>query len=149
MWQQPTLAALLWEQRFWPLLADGSLTVTFRRWRRPQAVAGRRYRTPAGIIEAERVDIVTPESITDRDARRSGYPSAAAVVNDLRGDASSPVYRVQFHLVDEPDPRAELAANAELTAEDLAEIDKRLGRLDGASTHGPWTGAVLAAIAQH
>src|SRR5204863_434679 len=91
---------MLFEQRFWPLLADGSLTVTFRRWRRPQAVAGRRYRTPASIVEAERVDVVTAESITDADARRSGYPSAATVVNDLRGEASSPIYRVQFHLVD-------------------------------------------------
>src|SRR4051812_19345503 len=137
---------MLFEQRFWPLIFDGSVTVTFRRWRRPQAVAGRRYRTPAGIIEAERVDVVTAERITDRDARRSGYPSADAVRNDLRGDESSPIYRVQFHLVNEPDPRAELAAAAELTDADVAEIDRRLARLDRASSHGPWTHAVLAAI---
>src|SRR3954470_24853636 len=88
---------MLFEQRFWPLIFDGSVTVTFRRWRRPQAVAGGRYRTPAGIIEAERVDVVTAERITDRDARRSGYPSADAVRNDLRGDESSPIYPVEVH----------------------------------------------------
>lgn len=138
---------MLFEQRFWALIADGSVTLTFRRWRRCQAVAGRRYRTPGGIIEVERVDIVTPSSISDHEARQSGYPSAAAVVADLRGDESSPTYRVQFHAVDEPDPRAELAASDDLTAEDHAEIDRRLDRLDRASTHGPWTRAVLECIA--
>src|SRR3954451_10189486 len=120
MWQQPTLAALLWEQRFWPLLADGSLTVTFRRWRRPQAVAGRRYRTPAGIIEAERVDVVAPEKTTDCDARRARSPSAAPGRAALRGDEASPVYRIEFPLVAEPDPRAVLAADDDLSAEECA-----------------------------
>lgn len=138
---------MLFEQRFWPLIAGGAVTVTFRRWRRCQAVAGRRYRTPGGIIEAERVDIVDPSRISDADARRSGYPSGDAVRADLRGDPSSPVYRVQFHVVDEPDPRAELAATSELTDEDRADIDRRLDRLDRASSHGPWTRAVLDAIA--
>jgi hypothetical protein len=138
---------VLFEQRFWAGLADGSVTVTFRRWKRAQAVTGRRYRTPAGIIEAERVDIVTPASITDRDARRSGFESAKAVVENLRGDASLPVYRIEFHLVDEPDPRAELAASGDLDAGDVAEIDRRLDRLDKASAHGPWTRAMLESIA--
>src|SRR4051794_40657936 len=138
---------MLFEQRFWAGLADGSVTITFRRWRRPQAVAGRRYRTPAGIIEARRVEVVTPESITDGDARRSGFESAAAVVTNLRGDASLPVYRIEFYMVDEPDPRAELAASDELDTADVDEIDRRLERLDNASSHGPWTRAVLESIA--
>jgi hypothetical protein len=137
----------LFESRFRPLIADGSVTVTFRRWKRPQAVAGRRYRTPGGIVEVERVDTVDPASITKRDARRAGYDSAAALVDDLRGDPSLPVTRLQFHVVDEPDPRATLAETSGLSAEDVTEIDRRLARLDAASTHGPWTRATLDAIA--
>ena len=140
---------MLFEQRFWPAIADGSVTVTFRRWRRRQALAGRRYRTPVGIIEVDDIREVDPATISDRDARRSGYASAAAVRADLRGDADSPVYRIVFHAVAEPDPRAELAANAALTADDVGEITKRLDRLDRASPHGPWTRAVLDAIAAH
>ncbi|MEY2460372.1 MAG: hypothetical protein QOG30_2202 [Acidimicrobiaceae bacterium] len=138
---------MLFEQRFWALIADGSVTVTFRRWRRTQAVGGRRYRTPGGIIEVERVDVVTASSISDHDAKRSGFPSAEAVVSNLRGEESSPIYRVQFHAVAEPDPRAVLAASDDLTDEDRAEIDRRLDRLDRASSHGPWTRAVLECIA--
>ena len=138
---------MLFEARFWPLIADGSVTVTFRRWKRPQVVAGRRYRTPGGIVEVEGVSTVDPARITTRDARRAGYDSSAALVGDLRGDASLPVTRVDFHVVDEPDPRATLAATTALTTDEIAEIGRRLTRLDAASTHGPWTRATLDAIA--
>ena len=138
---------MLFEQRFWPLITDGSLTATYRRWKRPQVVAGRRYRTPGGIVEVDHVDTVDAAAITDRDARRAGFASADALVGDLRGDATLPITRIQFHLVDEPDPRAVLASSDELTDDDVAQIDARLDRLDRASTHGPWTRAVLETIA--
>jgi hypothetical protein len=139
---------VLFAARFWPGIADGSVTVTFRRWKRCQVNAGRRYRTAAGIIEAESVDVVDPAAITDADAQSSGYPDAPTLVADLRGDADVPVYRIAFHVVDEPDPRAELAADAELDDGELEAIRTRLARLDRASKHGPWTHAVLEAIAQ-
>jgi hypothetical protein len=137
---------VLFEQRFWPLIADGTVTVTFRRWKRPQVVAGRRYRTMGGIVEVDRVTEIDAARITNADARRSGYPSREALVADLRGDRHLPVTRIGFHLVDEPDPRAVLAAADALTDEDAAAIDARLDRLDRASRHGPWTHAVLDVI---
>ena len=141
---------MLFKQSFWPGIADGTITLTFRRWKRCQAVAGRRYRVMGvGIIEVEAVDIVDPARITDTEARRSGFPSATALVADLRGAADLPVYRIRFHRVDEPDPRAVKAADDALTAADVADIDARLDRLDRASSHGPWTAAVLAVIAEH
>jgi hypothetical protein len=140
---------MLFEQRFWPLIADGTVTVTFRRWKRPQVVAGRRYRTPGGIVEVERVTTVEAASITRADAERSGYPSPDALVADLRGDASMAITRIQFHVVDEPDPRAELAASDRLTDDDVARVDERLDRLDQRSRHGAWTRDVLHAIAAH
>ena len=51
--------------------------------------------------------------------------------------------------MEEPDPRAELAAAAELSEEDVADIDRRLDRLDRASSHGPWTAAVLATATEY
>jgi hypothetical protein len=137
---------VLFEKRFWPLIADGTVTVTFRRWKRPQALVARRYRTPGGIVEVERVSVVDPAQITAADARRSGHTTKAALMADLRGDPSLPVTRIQFHLVDEPDPRAELAASTALTAADVDAIDTRLDRLDARSSHGAWTREILHTI---
>jgi hypothetical protein len=143
---------VLFQARFWPLILDGSVTVTFRRWKRRQVVAGHRYRTGHRIvgrimIEVDDVREVDPARITNADAKRAGFPDAATLVGQLRGDDDLPVFRIAFHVVDEPDPRSVLAARSELSPADRAEIDRRLARLDRASSHGPWTRAVLDVIA--
>jgi hypothetical protein len=142
----------LFQARFWPLIVDGSVTVTFRRWRRRQVVAGHRYRTGHRIvgrqmIEVDSVEVIDPMTITDADARRSGYPDASTLRDELRGDDGLPVYRIEFHRVDDPDPRSVLAASADLSPADRAELDRRLDRLDRAAVHGPWTRVTLAVIA--
>jgi hypothetical protein len=137
---------VLFEQRFWEPIGRGEVTVTFRRWKRRQALAGRRYRTAGGIIEVESVDVIDASAITEADAAAGLYPSAAALVADLRGTPDLPLHRIRFHVVDEPDPRAELAAADDLTEADLEELRRRLDRLDRASTHGPWTLETLRVI---
>jgi hypothetical protein len=143
---------VLFQARFWPLIADGSVTMTFRRWKRRQVIAGHRYRTGHRIvgrvmIEVDDVQEVDPVRITDTDARRAGFEDAETLVGQLRGDPELPVYRIAFHVVDEPDPRSVLAATSELTAADREEIARRLDRLDRASKIGPWTRAVLEVVA--
>jgi hypothetical protein len=139
----------LFEQRFREGVQDGSVTVTFRRWKRRQVVVGNRYRTAVGRIEVDGVDVVGEHDIGEEDVRRAGYPSKAALVGDLRGTADLPIYRVRFHAVAGPDPRDELAADAALSEADLAELEKRLARLDRASRGGPWTRQTLGLIAAH
>ena len=139
---------MLFEQRFWGPIAAGDVTVTFRRWKRRQVVAGNRYRTPGGIIEVTELDVVGEGDITLADARSAGYPSVEALVADLRGTPELPLYRIRFRPVGGPDPRAELAADGALTDEDVAVLDTRLARLDAASSHGPWTAETLALIAE-
>ena len=138
---------MLFEQRFWAGMADGSVSVTFRRWKRRQAVPRGRYRTPAGMIEVTGLDVVTVDDITERDALDGGYPSRADLVADLRGTPDLPLYRVRFRPAGTPDPRDELAAAAELGDEDVLAIDQRLARLDQAAKRGPWTREVLELIA--
>jgi hypothetical protein len=123
--------------------------MTFRRWKRPQALAGRRYRTPAGIIEVESIDVISKPEITDADAIRAGHTDAIALIADLPGADPSPIYRIAFHYVNEPDPRDQLAADTELSPEGVAAIDRKLDRYDAASSYGPWTVETLAIIADH
>jgi hypothetical protein len=139
---------VLFEQRFWEPMRAGEVTVTFRRWKRRQVLAGRRYRTPAGMIEVDALDVVTLADISATDARAGGYPSVEALVADLRGTPDLDLFRVRFHLVDEPDPRAVLAASDSLTDDDAEDLRRRLDRLDRASTHGPWTMTTLRLIEQ-
>ena len=139
---------MLFEASFHEGIRDGSITLAFRRWKRRQAAPGRIQRTPAGRIEIETVDVVDPADITDDDARRAGFASADALRADLRGTPDVSTYRIAFRAVDGPDPRAELSADSSLGAEDRAEIDRRLDRLDAASSHGPWTRETLALVAE-
>jgi hypothetical protein len=136
------------EARFGPAIRAGEVTVTYRRWKRRQAVAGHRYRTTVGYLEVDEVDVVAPSSITARDVTAAGYPSVEALVADLRGTPDLPLYRVRFHVAAEPDPRDALAATDALDPDVVAGISARLARLDRASRIGPWTRATLDLIAE-
>ena len=94
---------MLFPKRFWPGIADGSVTLTFRRWRRQQVLAGRRYRTPAGIVEVTSVTIASPDEIRDDEAR-AGHRDAASLVAELPDRPDSDLFRIEFHAVTEPDP---------------------------------------------
>lgn len=125
----------------------GEVDLLFRRWKRLQAVVGNTYRTAAGRITVTAIDVVDPASLSDDDARRAGYATADALRRDLRGDASLPTYRLTVVAAADPDPRSVLAADGDLGDDDVAEIDRRLARLDAASSWGAWTMPTLRLIA--
>ena len=136
------------EQRLRDGIHDGTITVAFRRWKRHQVVAGGRYRTGAGMVIVDAVAIVNPDKITLRDVRRAGYKTRDQLLADLRADPEAAVYRVELRPLAEPDPRSVLAADSALSADDVAEITRRLDRLDKASPRGPWTTSALTLIAK-
>ncbi len=135
------------EQRLRDGIHSGAVVLAFRRWKRSQVVPGHRYRTGIDMVEIESVDIVEPSSVDAIQAREAGYASVGELLADLRGDPDSPVYRIRLRRLDGPDPRDALAASASLAEADVAAIDARLARMDRSSSRGPWTGAVLALIA--
>jgi hypothetical protein len=137
---------VLLERRARDGILDGSVTVLLRRWRRPQATPGRVYRTAAGLIAVDEVTVVDPATLTDADALPAGYATADELRADLRGAEGDPVYLLRVRPADGPDPRSVLAADDRLTPADVAELDRRLDRLDRASSSGPWTASILAAV---
>jgi hypothetical protein len=137
---------MLVERRLHAGIRDGSITVMFRRWRRRQVTAGNTYRTAAGRIVVDEVTEIAPSRIRRADAVAAGYRSVADVVADLRGAPGDPVFLLRLRPAEDEDPRAVLSESAELSAEDVEEITRRLARLDRASNHGPWTEQTLAVI---
>ena len=141
---------MLFEQRLRDGIADGTITVAFRRWRRSQVVAGNRYRTAARhgsgpFVLVEAVDVVAPSRITRKDARAAGFKDAADLLGNLRGDVGLPIYRIRLRRDESTDDRAELAASAP-AAEDIAALVASLARMDAAGADGPWTHQYLALI---
>jgi hypothetical protein len=124
----------------------GEITLAFRRWDRPRARAGGRQRTPVGELAIDSVERVPRAAITAADARRAGHASRAELLRELDARGSAPIWRVELRWAGE-DPRLELRDRADLRAEELAALRERLGRLDAASAHGPWTQATLELIA--
>jgi hypothetical protein len=125
-------------------IAAGNVTVAFRRWSAPRVRAGGRQRTPLGVVIFRSVEPVDPRSLTDGDARDAGLASLDelhALLDRREGTA----YRIGLAMHG-PDPRVALREAVPEPTE-LRAIRSRLERLDRASRHGPWTQAVLRAIA--
>jgi hypothetical protein len=128
-------------------IADGSVTLAFRRWRQPHARVGARHRLAVGVIEIEAVDVVDPASIDEEEATRAGAAGRDALVGWLERSDEGAVYRIAFRHAG-ADPRIALRRSSRLGRGDLAELARRLERLDRASSHGPWTRQVLELIEQ-
>jgi hypothetical protein len=123
----------------------GTVTLAFRRWRRPTVRSGGALTTAMGVLAIDDVRVIAPEDITDADVERTGATSREALLAGLAA-RDGDLYRIELHLAG-PDPRVALRQRDELTPDDVDELGRRLARLDAASSHGPWTAAVLELIA--
>lgn len=140
---------MLFPARLWPALAEGTVTVAFRRWRRPTVRAGGTLRAPGGVLAIESVEVVAVASIDDADARAAGYGSAAELVADLRppapGQDAATVHRIAFRRVGD-DPRLALRERADLSPAERDGLRATLAHIDARSRRGPWTAATLELI---
>jgi hypothetical protein len=125
-------------------IADGSVTVAFRWWKRPGAKVGGTQITPGGVIGFDAVDEIASTEVTEADARAAGAADVAAVLSWASDDADRRLYRIRFHRVGD-DPRIALRDQA-LDDAEREDIAARLARLDARSPDGPWTGTVLDLI---
>lgn len=106
-----------------PAIADGSLTVTYRAWQRPQVRVGGKYAVGATTVRVTSMSLVPLDSVPEEHRR-------------WVGDAD-PVWRVDF-VRDEPDPPK--------PAYDVETLRTKLARMDERSHVGSWTRPTLEAI---
>lgn len=139
---------MLFKQATLKAIADGTVTVAFRRWRRPTVRAGGTLVTVVGVLAIDSVEKATLNDLTLTDARAAGHGSVADLKAQLAQHREGSLYRIAFHL-DGADPRIALRSKARISADEVADLTDQLARWDRASRTGPWTRTYLALIRQN
>lgn len=122
-------------------IAEGRVTLAFRRWRRAPPTDGSSLRSPVGVLCLERVTIVEEGDITTEDVRRTGL-SPDELRASIAGEGT--LLRIELRLGG-ADPRIALREGLPEPAE-LEAIVARLARIDAAGPT-PWTTRYLRLIA--
>jgi hypothetical protein len=135
---------MLFNRRALDGIAAGEIDLAFRRWRRPTVKAGGTLRTRAGVLAIDAVEPTSERRISAEDARRAGFATRGEQLASLRPEGR--LYRIEFRRIGE-DPRAALRRRARIGADERAELDERLARMDR-SRGEPWTRRVLELIAE-
>ena len=139
---------MLFSASAWPGLADGSITVTFRTWTKPQVKVGGRYRVGGMLLEATAVGEVAVSKLTEDHAIAAGEADLTTLLKRLKQPApDSSVWRVDLRYIG-IDDRIERRAIDELTDDDIAALRSRLDRLDRVAST-PWTRTTLRLIEKH
>ncbi len=137
---------MLFQQRFVDGIRSGTITLAFRRWRRPTVRSGGTLLTGGGQLSIGAVTAIDPRDISDDEVRRAGYASRTALLTELSRGAGD-VYRIELG-ERRPDPRIALRnAPAESDGE-YERLRERLRRLD-ARAERPWTTRTLEVLEQH
>src|SRR5689334_13058010 len=136
---------MLFKAAFHAGIVNGSITRTFRRWKRLQVVPGNRYRQAFGEIEVTAAIEANAGSITERDAAAAGYESRKDLLMELDKHPEGTLYRIDFRFAG-ADRRIALREKDDLSGVEIDALVKRLDRLDKASSLGPWTRRALELI---
>ena len=132
---------MLFRQDILQGIAEGRVTLAFRRWRRTPPVDGSSLRTPVGVLCFDRVTVVDHDDITPEDVQRTGM-SVDELRASLAGEGT--LLRIELRLAGD-DPRIALRERVPERSE-LDAIVARLARIDAASSR-PWTTRYLRLVA--
>jgi hypothetical protein len=133
---------MLFPERVLHGIAEGRVTLAFRRWHKAPPKPGSTLRTPVGVVTFGAVTPVEDGDITPDDVRRTGL-SLGELRASLEGDGT--LLRIELRLSG-ADPRIGLR-DQRPSPEEVAAILARLARFDGAADT-PWTAAYLGLIAE-
>lgn len=89
---------MLFPKRVWVGLADGSVSVAFRYWKRPTVKSGGTLHSAVGVLAIDSVDRMAIRAITPAEARAAGYESRARLLADLAKYRApgTRLYRITF-----------------------------------------------------
>lgn len=139
---------MLFRRHFLNGIGNGTITLAFRRWRRPSVKSGGTLLTAVGQLHIASVSEVNATQITNADAKRAGFESLDALLAELNRSKEGTLYRIELGRL-ETDPRIALRQKKATNADERATMRERLRRLDAHSADGPWTLRTLESIRKH
>lgn len=71
----------------------GEVTLQFRRWSRPTVKPGGTLKTKIGLLQIGRVDEMSPDDVSDADARAAGFPDVPAFQKWLATMKEGPIFQ--------------------------------------------------------
>ncbi len=125
-------------------LRDGSITLAFRKWRRPTVKSGGTLLTPIGQLAVEAVERVDLEGLTESEATAAGFPDLGSLRVYLAQRSEGDVYRIRLALTG-PDPRISLR-NEVQAGDELELVLRRVLRFGAKTSSGPWASRILELI---
>jgi hypothetical protein len=133
--------AVLFRQHVLNGIAEGRVTLAFRRWRRAPPAIGASIRTSIGVLRLDRVTVVDEGDITSDDVDRTGL-SVDELRRSIAGEGT--LFRIELCLLGD-DPRIALRSRLPDNNEVHAIVAK-LARFESASAT-PWPARYLELIA--
>jgi hypothetical protein len=138
---------MLFKKKILEGIQNGSVTLAYRRWRRPTVREGGTLLTPVGELSIGSVSTVSLVSISAADAGLAGYESRDALLAELTRRAEGEFYRIELGSLG-PDPRIRLR-DLPATGDEFQTIQKKLQRLDSYPGVRAWTLRVLEVLSSH
>lgn len=129
-------------------IRTGLITLAFRRWRQASVRAGSTLLTPVGQLAITSVEPVTLSGISAADARRAGYASREALLEELQQRPEGDFYRIELGPL-LPDPRIALRNKPANTDSEMKILREKLCRLDARAKEGAWTHQTLKVLRFH
>lgn len=126
-------------------IADGSISLVFRRWCKPTVKAGGTLKTAVGVLAIDEVETIPVTKVTVVDAKQAGYSSLVELMAELSQRDTGDVYRIKVRHLG-ADPRIALRRKSRIGTDEFDALLVRLQRLDGIT---PWAKRTLALIARH
>lgn len=71
----------------------GDITLQFRRWSRPTVKPGGTLRTKVGLLQIGRIDEMSPEDVSERDAKAAGFADVPAFRKWLTTMKEGPIFQ--------------------------------------------------------
>ena len=139
---------MLFRQHFLDGIGKGTITLAFRKWRRPSVKSGGTLLTAVGQLHIASVSEIALKEISKADAKRAGYESLDALVEELSRYDEGKLYRIELGGLN-TDPRIALRQKKVPSRQEYSAMRDRLRRFDAHSADGPWTRRTLELIRAH